>query len=117
MNIIADVLLVLIILVTFLYFARKARKTRSEIKKCANQDYESEEELSNDELDRRLCEAKLMYEELEERYWGHIGFLAGLASYYYWDIWYLSFGIGILLMLVGHQYLSIKPFRSGIRDI
>ena len=117
MNIISDVLFVIIMLVAFVYFARKTRKTRSEIKERANKDYDSEEELPNDELESRLGEAILMYEELEERYWAHIGFLAGLASYYYWDVWYLSFGIGILLMLVGHQYLSIRPFRSGIRDI
>jgi hypothetical protein len=116
MESIGGVLFVIIIFITLFHSARRISKIRSKIKAGANKECDAEIELTNDELEIRLGEADLMYEELEQTYWAHTSALIGIASYFYWHNGYLSLGASVLLALLGDKYLSIKPFKSGIPD-
>ena len=107
---------IIIVLVSLIYSARSASKIKAKLKARANKEYDSEAELTNDELKSRLGEAEVMYEELEQTYWVHIGVLVGIVSYFYWHVWYLSISISVMLIFVGDKYLSIKPFKSGVPD-
>ena len=110
------VVFILLILISIIVHARKTSKIKARIKAQANEDYERATEIPKEELQRRLGEADLMYEELEKTYWVHLGIAIGMASYFYWHIWYLSLGIGLLIVFIGDNCLSIKPFVSGIPD-
>jgi len=105
-----------LILILLFISAKKSAKFRASIKAQANADYDSETEVHAEEFQSRLGEANLMYEELEQTYWVHLSIAIGVASYFYWHIWYLSFGIGLALVFIGDNYLSIKPFKSGMHD-
>jgi hypothetical protein len=110
------VFFVSIILIMLFISAKNSSKVRARIKAQANADYDNEIELSTEELESRLGEANLIYEELEQTYWLHISIAIGIASYFYWHVWYLSLGIGLALVFIGDTYLSIKPFKSGMHD-
>ena len=109
-------LFILVGIILIFYSARKTALQRTKIKNRINLEYEQEIELSTDELESRLSDAELMYEDLEESYWEHTGFLVALATYFYWHIWYLSLVIGIGLIIVGRIYLSLKPFTTNMPD-
>lgn len=116
MESISGVLFLVLSALILIHSGRRNAKIRTEIKARTNKEFDDEIELTNDDLKARLSEVELMYEELEQTYWEHIGALVGIASYFYWQNWYISFGVAILLIFVGGKYLSIKPFKSGIPD-
>ena len=91
-------------------------KRRKQIKDRANRDFEADGEIPRGELDNRLSEMESMYEDLEQTYWAHISALVGIASYAHWHIWYISVSIFVALAIVGTQFLSLKPFTTGIAD-
>ena len=107
-------ILLLIVLGAFGWQAKIVHQQRSEIKKRANEEYEKEVELTINELQSRLGESELKYESLEDTYWLHIGMFSGVASHLYWHLWYISIPIAILIWVVGVNYLTLRPFVSGI---
>ena len=109
-------LIILVGIIAIVFSARKNAKHRAIIKERANRDYEQENELSQDELETRLSESELMYEHLEETHWLSVGLLVGIATYFYWHIWYVSVAIGIGLIIIGSKYLSLHPFTTGVPD-
>ena len=111
-----DAVFIVFFVTSIIYQGRRCSKIRAEIKARANKEYDEEIDLTKAELESRLGEAELMYEELEETHWTHIALWAGFASYFYWQNWYISLGIFVFLFFVGDKYLSIKPFKSNIPD-
>ena len=113
----AEALLILIIIISLAYLTRKVKQQRGRIKERVNREFNQGIELSTDELENRLGELELMYENLEETYWAHIGVLVGISTYLYWHVWYVSIAIGVGLILIGCKFLSIRPFITGVADI
>jgi hypothetical protein len=113
MELTEGVLLIIIILFSIIFSGINASKVRAKIKARAIHEYKIENELTQDELESRLLEAEIMYEDLEQTYWVHVGVLIGVALYFCWHIWYLSIAISVLIIFVGDKYLSIKPFKSS----
>ena len=111
-----EIVVVSFIFVCFVYQAKTVAKHRRKLRDRANENFRSEIELSTDELESRVFEVELMYEELEGTYWAHVSALAGALSYLYWDIWYLSLIVFILLWFIGERFLTLKPFKMGITD-
>ena len=109
-------LFILVVIILILFSARKTAQQRAKVKERVNREYDQEIELSTEELESRLGEAELMYEDLEKTYWGSVGVLVAIATYSYWHTWYISLTIGISLIVVGRKYLSLKPFTTNMPD-
>ena len=90
-------------------------KRRRKIKERATR--ESKIGLTRDELENRLGESELMYEELEKSYWLHIGILVGVCVQLYLHNWYISVISSVVAIILGYKYLTIRPFTSGTPDI
>ncbi len=112
-----EVILLSLFILAFILDFFKSKKYRKEIKERANREWSEEIELTADELEERLSETELMYENLEETYWMHIGLLVGFLSYLYWHVWYVSLLIFVVVAFGGSRYLAIRPFTSGIADL
>jgi hypothetical protein len=112
-----DWILIILVVVALIYSARKTAVQKSIIKKRANHEINKKIDLTQEEFEIRLGKAELMYENLEQSYWAHVGLLVGIISYLYWHVWYLSLVIGVTLMFIGYKFLSFKPFTSGVADI
>jgi hypothetical protein len=109
-------LFILAVIIALLHHARKTAIQRNKIKERINREYDQEIELSTDELKSRLGESELMYEDLEQSFWVHVGVLIAVATYFYWHFWYISLVIGPSIIFVGYKYLSLRPFTTGIAD-
>ncbi|MBU1369062.1 MAG: hypothetical protein KKE62_18825 [Proteobacteria bacterium] len=109
-------IIIAVIIVGIYCNVRFTAKQRSLIKKRSNWEYEKEIELTKDELESRLGEAEIMYEDLEEQYWTDVALLVGIMSYLYWHIWYISLLITLIIGFTGIKYLTIRPFKTGIPD-
>lgn len=101
------------------YSAYRTKRERTRIKERANREYQDEHEPTRDEIESRLLEAELMYEDLEENYWLQMGLLLSIGSYLYWNLWYISAGIGVGIVWIGYKFLSVRPFTTGTpgRDV
>ena len=95
----------------------KTKKYRENIKTIANKEYENEIEATIEELEDRLSDSQIMYEELEQDYWIHIGLLLGAISHSYCHTWYISIAIGLFIMFFGVKFLSLRPFSTATPDI
>jgi len=113
---ISSILFIVLALISIAFTARKSSKARTKIIEQANEDYDNGVSLTAYELQNRLDRANVFYEDLETKYWVHIGALTGFASYLYWDVWYLSVGLCVFLFFIGDMFMSIKPFKSGIPE-
>ena len=111
-----EVILLSLFIVAFVLDFIKSKKYRKEVKERANREWSDGIELTADELEERLSETELMYENLEETYWMHIGLLAGFFSYLYWHVWYVSILIFLVVGFGGSRCLAIRPFSNGIAD-
>lgn len=111
-----DSILILFFLIALANTANNSRLHRKRIKESANREYNEEIELSLDELESRLNQSELMYEDLEQTYWVHVSTLIGICSYLYWHSWYISIAIGVGLIFLGVKYLAIRPFTTGVPD-
>ena len=109
-----ELTLLLIVLGAFVWQAKIVHQQRSKIKERANEEFEKDIDPTIDELQSRLGESELQYESLEDTYWLHIGMFSGVASHLYWHHWYISIPIAISIWVVGGNYLTLKPFASGI---
>lgn len=109
-------LFILVVIIAIVFSARKTAQQRAKIKERVNREYDQEIKFSTDELESRLGESELMYEDLEQTYWVHVGALVAIATYFYWHVWYLSTAVGIGLIFVGYKYLSLRPFTTGVAD-
>jgi len=109
-------LYIILVIITLLLHARKIAIQRNKIKERTNREYDQEIELSTDELESRLGESELMYEDLEQTYWMHVGILIAIATYFYWHFWYISLVVGPTIIFVGYKYLSLKPFTTNLND-
>lgn len=72
--------------------------------------------MSTEYWQDRLGESEIMYEDLEETYYVHISVLVGLAAQLYWDTWYISVAIGLLVAFMSLKFLALKPFTNGVSD-
>lgn len=106
-------LFVLLIIIAVIYDARKVKQHRDRIKERVAREFSQEIELSVDELQSRLGESELMYENLEETHWVHVGLLVGTATYFYWHNWYISIAMGVSLIFIGYKFLCFRPFTTG----
>lgn len=107
---------ILLVIVALIISARNTATKRAKIKEQVNREYDEEVELTRDELESRLGEAEILYEDLEQTYWVHVGVLIGIATYFYGHIWYLSVAIGVGVIIVGYKFLSLKPFSTAMPD-
>jgi len=110
-------LFILLIIILFIFDIRKVKHHRDEIKERVNREFDQEIVLSVDELESRLGESEIMYENLEETYWVHVGLLVGMATYLHWYNWYVSIAIGVGVIFIGYKFLCIRPFKTGVPDI
>lgn len=116
MDEIEGIVLLLIVAWALISSAKNTAKQRARIKERANHEYDGETEISADELESRLDDAEIMYEDLEQTYWVHVSVLIGLCTYFYWHIWYVSLGLGMGLAYIGCKFLSVKPFSTAVPD-
>ena len=98
------------------YSAYRSNRDRTRIKERANREYQDEHEPTRDELESRLGEMELMYEGFEESYWFQMGVLLSFGSYLYWNLWYISAGIGVGIVWIGYKFLAVRPFTTGTPD-
>lgn len=95
---------------------KHTRKRKNEIKQRANLEYNNDITISAEELERRLSESELMYQDLEETYWIQSSLLIGLCTYLYWGIWYISLIVCMAIAFIGFKFLSLKPFSTSLPD-
>ena len=106
---------VIIVIGLFIHDAVKTKKRRAYIKERANAEYNSDN-LGQEYYRERLGESELMYEDLEETYYMHIALLIGIAVHLYWDVWYLSILVVVLVAFLGIKFLATRPFSHGVPD-
>lgn len=111
-----DVLVVLVVLGAMFFDFMKTKKHRNRIKERDKKEFEGKIELSADELESRLGESELLYEDLEQTYWVQAGLLLGICSYLYWHVWYVSIISGVGVAFVGWKYIALRPFSNGAND-
>jgi hypothetical protein len=110
----SELVVVLAALILMFYGAYRTRSARKKIKEQANRDFH--EKLNRDQLESRLSESELMYENLEIDYWIMVSLFVGVCTYLYWHVWYISVPATIGLAWLGTQYFAAKPFSTGIPD-
>ncbi len=106
-----------ITLIYIAFSASRTRKAKDEIRAEANKLYNSEDEPTLGELERKLDESRMMHEEMEGRYWAHIALLTGIGIYFYSHNGYLALAISATTWIVGDKFLSVKPAKSNRVDI
>jgi hypothetical protein len=111
-----ELLFIAAIFVALLMEARKMATRRGKLKQRSNQEFDQEIEISRDELELRLGESELMYEDLESTYWMHVSALVAISTHLYWHNWYLSLAMFAALAIIGVTFLSLKPFTTSIHD-
>ena len=116
MNSIEGIILLLIVIWALASAVRNTAKQKAMIKARTNNEYDNDIELTTDELQNRLGDSEIMYEDLEQKYWVHVSVLIALCTYFYSHVWYLSIGIGILLTFIGCKFLSVRPFSTAVPD-
>lgn len=94
----------------------KTAKIRRANKERVNREFHSEVELTAEEHQSRIGEIELMYEDLEETYWAHIGALCAIIAHLYWHNWYATVLMGVSIIFIGYKFLTIRPFTTGIPD-
>ena len=116
MDFIGEIFICIIVVYLMVRQARHVIKIKKDIKRRANREFESDCQPTIEELESRLGESEVMYENLESSYWAHISVLVGIVSYLYWYVWYISLPIAVLLWVVGVKFLSVKPFTASVPD-
>ena len=117
MKLVEGIAFLVFIVILFVYDVRKISQRRLQIKVRANKEFDEETELTIEELESRIGEAELMYEDLEQTYWMHVSAFIGISTYFYWHLWYASVAIAAATAFIGYKYLSVKPFTTSIPEI
>lgn len=100
----------------FFVFARQTASAKQKIKKRANEEYVSSKNINTEDLQKRLAESELMYEELERERVIVFAFLAGLLSLHTLNEWYWALLSAVIAGVLADKYLSVKPFTNDISD-
>ncbi len=107
-----EVLFALFALALIFMDVYKSKKYRDTIRERAQREYEEAIELTVEELESRLGESELLYEDFEQTHWMTVGLLLGICSYIYWHVWYLSVAISVSVVFIGWKYIAIRPFTT-----
>ena len=112
----SEILFFIFTVVLTAFNIKKSKNRRKTIRDRVQREFDEEVELSSEELESRLGESELMYEDLEQTHWVTVGILLSFCSYLYWHVWYVSIAIGVCVVFVGWKYIAIRPFTTGIVD-
>jgi hypothetical protein len=112
----SELVLLIVIVAMIAWQIKTVSSRKAEIRLRAHKDFEVGYMPTIEELQNRLSESELQYEELEHTYWVHIGVFVGIAAQLYWNIWYVSIAIALFTIFVGVKFLSSNPFTSKIAN-